>query len=70
MLERLLIFLVLNQLIFSSTSLVIFYVFRQGYSDCVRLLLHWGAGTEMLSGDHRMTALHLAAQVTLTLTLT
>ena len=36
----------------------------QGYGQCVRLLLEWGAATEMLSGGLRMSALHLAAQVT------
>ena len=35
----------------------------QGYGQCVRLLLDWGAATEMLSGGLRMSALHLAAQV-------
>ena len=35
----------------------------QGYGQCVRLLLEWGAATEMLSGGLRMSALHLAAQV-------
>ena len=35
----------------------------QGYSHCVRLLLDWGAATEVLSGGLRMAALHLAAQV-------
>ena len=34
-----------------------------GYSDCVQLLLHWGAGTEIAMGEQaRMSALHLAAQ--------
>ena len=37
----------------------------QGYGQCVRLLLDWGAATEMLSGGLRMSALHLAAQVNL-----
>ena len=33
-----------------------------GYSDCVRILLQFGASTEMLMGAMKMSALHLAAQ--------
>ena len=33
-----------------------------GYSACVRLLLKFGAGIEILMGQMKMSALHLAAQ--------
>lgn len=33
-----------------------------GYSECVRILLKFGAGTEILMGAMKMSALHLAAQ--------
>ena len=33
-----------------------------GYSECVRILLRFGAGTEILMGPMKMSALHLAAQ--------
>ena len=33
-----------------------------GYSQCVKLLLKFGAGIEILMGQMKMSALHLAAQ--------
>ena len=33
-----------------------------GYSQCVQLLLKFGAGIEILMGTMKMSALHLAAQ--------
>ena len=33
-----------------------------GYSDCVKVLLKFGAGIEILMGQMKMSALHLAAQ--------
>lgn len=33
-----------------------------GYSACVQLLLKFGAGIEILMGQMKMSALHLAAQ--------
>ena len=33
-----------------------------GYSQCVQLLLKYGAGIEILMGQMKMSALHLAAQ--------
>jgi hypothetical protein len=36
-----------------------------GYEDCVKLLVDHGACLEVLMGAMKMTALHLAAQVSL-----
>ena len=46
--------------LFSETPL--HTVASMGYSQCVQLLLKYGAGIEILMGQMKMSALHLAAQ--------
>jgi hypothetical protein len=52
-----------NVQLFSETPL--HTAAAMGYEDCVKLLVDHGACLEVLMGAMKMTALHLAAQVSL-----